>query len=439
MLQFLFTKTPLFYLTQSFWRDEAFSYFMAKKSLLDIIFLTAKDFSPPLYYFILHFWIKIFGGSEIAIRSLSIVFFWSTIYVVFLFLNEIIKLSQKKAFFYLILFIINPLLLYYAFEARMYSMFAFLASLSYYAFYKKNNKLYLISTIAGLFTHYFMLFVVFSQLGFLILNKVDVKYIKRKFVYLSLLIYSPWIFFFFSQNRVPSSFWLNKPHVRDIFAMLGIIYTGNEGMTFPTDLKFKIQNSLILISAILLIIISSGVYLYIKKLSNKDKLDSQMLFFWGIGIPTVIGLVSFIKPIYFPRYLIFTGVGFLLLNIFILEKINVYFRTILIVLLLLLTINYQKLQFEYRKKTNFRKVFSEIKLIAGKKDLIYVDDLDFFTALYYLEGNNVYVYGKSYKEIPAYNGKSLIPESKIASNLPFYPTKAFILKSNGQYSIQAMY
>ena len=65
MLNFIFTKTPLFFLTQSFWRDEAFSYFMAKKNISEIIFLTAKDFNPPLYYSILHFWIKIFGGSEI--------------------------------------------------------------------------------------------------------------------------------------------------------------------------------------------------------------------------------------------------------------------------------------------------------------------------------------------------------------------------------------
>ncbi|MDO9028292.1 MAG: glycosyltransferase family 39 protein, partial [Candidatus Roizmanbacteria bacterium] len=162
MLNFLFTKTPLFFLTQSFWRDEAFSYFMAKKNIFQIIILTAKDFNPPLYYLILHFWMKIFGGSEIALRSLSIIFFWATVYVAFLFLNDIFKIKLKKSFFYLIFFILNPLLLYFAFEARMYSMLAFFASLSYYAFYKKNYRLYLLSTIAGLFTHYFMIIVVLS-------------------------------------------------------------------------------------------------------------------------------------------------------------------------------------------------------------------------------------------------------------------------------------
>ncbi|MEK7597499.1 MAG: glycosyltransferase family 39 protein [Patescibacteria group bacterium] len=439
MLTWLFTKTPLLFLTQPFWRDEAFSYFMAKKNIIEMIFLTVKDFNPPLYYFILHYWMKIFGGSEIALRSLSIVFFWATIYVAFLFLNKIFKMKERKAFFYLILFIINPLLLYYAFEARMYSMLAFFASLSCYAFYKKNNRLYLFSTIAGLFTHYFMLLVVFSQIFILIINRKNIKFIKNKFVYLSLLVFSPWLVFFFSQNKLQSSFWIEKPHLKDIFVLLGIIYTGNESAFYPGELVVKIQNNVMYSSLVLLFITAIGIYLYIKKLSKKDRPHFQMLFIWGVGISLIVGLVSFIKPLYFPRYLIFTTVGLLLLIIFILEKINIYLRAVLFAILIVLTFSYQKLQIEYRKKTDLRKVLREIQVIANKKDFIYTDDLDFFTAQYYLKNNNVYIYGKSYQDIPAYNGKVLIPKENVATNLPFYPQKAFILKSNGKYSIQAMY
>jgi len=439
MLTWLFTKTPLFFLNQSFWRDEAFSYFMAKKNIIEIIFLTAKDFNPPLYYFLLHFWMKVFGSSEIALRSLSIIFYWGTIYVAFLFLNEVFKMKEKKASYYLILFIFNPLLLYYAFEARMYSMFAFLAALSYYAFYKKNVRLYLIATVMGLFTHYFMILVVLSQLLFLIINKKSVDYIKRKTVYLSLLFFSPWLIFFLSQNGLSGSFWLNKPHLKDIFGILGIIYTGNETAFYPGDLKLKIQNNVIYLSIVLIVIITSGIYFYIKKFSKKEQVNFQLLFIWGIGISLIVGLVSFIKPLYFPRYLIFTSVGFLLLIIYILEKIDILWRVTLIAILLMLTFNYQKLQIEYRKKTNLRRTLREIQAIANKNDPVYTDELDFFTAQYYLNKNKVYIYGKNYEDIPTYIGKVLISKEKFASNLPFYPEKAFILKSDGQYTIQAMY
>lgn len=439
MLTYLFTKTPLLFLTQSFWRDEAFSYFLAKKNIIEIIFLTAKDFNPPLYYFILHYWMKIFGSSEITLRSLSFIFFWANIYVVFLFLNDVFKIKQRKAFLYLILFISNPLLLYYAFEARMYSMFAFLATLSYYAFFKKNNRLYLLATIAGLFTHYFMFLVVFSQLFFLIINKKNINFVKSKIVFISLLVFSPWLIFFLSQNRFLNSFWINKPHLKDGLVLLGIIYTGNEAAFYSSGSIQKIQDNVIYFSLVLLVIIITGIYLYAKKLFKKNQSYFQLLFIWGIGISLAVGLVSFIKPIYFPRYLIFTTVGLSLLIIFILEKLNIYLRAVLFAILIVLTFSYQKIQIEYRKKTDLRKALKEIQVLASKKDLIYTDDLDFFTAKYYLKNNEVFIYGKSFKDIPTYNGKILISEENVAIGLPFYPQKAFIFKSNGQYTIQALF
>ncbi len=435
MLNFIFTKTPLFFLTQSFWRDEAFSYFMAKKNISEIIFLTAKDFNPPLYYLILHFWIKIFGGSEIALRSLSIIFFWATIYIGFLFLNNIFKIKPKKSFFYLIFFILSPLLLYFAFEARMYSMLAFFASLSCYTFYKKNYRFYLLSTVAGLFINYFMIFVVFSQLLFLLINKKSAFNFKKSVIYLSLLTFLPWLIFFLNQNSFPNSFWLIKPQFKHLFNLLGIVYTGHESNLYPNSLIVNAMEKNVFFFSILLIFIVIIGFLYFRK-----KTLFHLLLIWGIGIPLFALIFSFIRPIFIPRYFIFTVVGLILLVILILEKMPFLLRTVFIILLLLLSFNYQVLQLKYRQKYDLRKSLREIKVIANKNDLVYVTDyLDFFTAQYYLNDNKVYIYGKSYKEIPAYSGKVLIPKEKIASTLPFYPQKAFILNSDGKYTIQAMY
>ena len=167
---------------------------------------------------------------------------------------------------------------------------------------------------------------------------------------MSLIAFSPWVVFFFNQNNLPTSFWINKPHLKDIFGLLGIIYTGNEAAFYPIDLISKIQNNVMYFSLILLVIVMVGIYFYFKRFSKKDQVDFQLLFIWGVVTSSLVGLISFIKPVYFPRYLIFTSVGFLLLIIFIIEKINIYIRTVLIILLLVLTLSYQKLQLEYRKK-----------------------------------------------------------------------------------------
>jgi len=438
MLNWLFTKTPLLYLVQPFWRDEAFSYFMAKKSIIEIAFLTAKDFNPPLYYFLLHFWMKIFGSSEIALRSLSIMFFWANISIIFLFLIEIFKMKERKATFYLLIFIVNPILLFYAFEARMYSMLAFLATLSFYAFFKKNERLYLFAMIAGLFTHYFMVLIAFSHLLILKMSKNKSENIKVKNIYISLLTFLPWVIFFVIQNGLSSNFWIQKPNFSSIFGLLGIIYSGNESSFYPTATNQTIEINLIYLSIILMFIVLIGVFLYAKRSNRVSQTIFETLAFWGIGIPLFVWLFSFIKPIYFPRYLIFASVGLLFLIIFILEKLNNKLQIIFMVALIILSINYQKLQISYRKKADIINVLKEIDMLAGKKDRVYAEELDYFTVQYYLKNKKVYIYDKNYKDISTFNGKALINKDQVALNLPTYPQKAFIYR-DGSYTISALY
>jgi hypothetical protein len=73
-------------------------------------------------------------------------------------------------------------------------------------------------------------------------------------------------------------------------------------------------------------------------------------------------------------------------------------------------------------------------------DKLYVtSELDFFTAQYYLDEKRVFIWNKTYKEIPQYVGKALIPKNKVATRLPFYPNKAFILDPWGGFTVMALY
>jgi len=424
MIQYLFIKTPLMFLVQSLWRDEAFSYFLAKKNILEILTLSAKDFSPPLYHLILHFWINIFGGSEIALRSLSIIFYWATVYVGFLFLTDFFKMKLKKAFFYTLFIAINPLLLYYAFEARMYSMLAFFGILSFYSLYKKKSTFYFLSLILGLYTHYFMILVVVTQY-FLIKSKKQIY---------ALLAFLPWIIFtLVNRGIIIDSFWIQKFSVNNLVNFIGSVYTGYE-----REFRF-FDKSICLFSTALWFIIVLG-YIQIKKEVAHERKLFRYLLAWAILIPLFTVLVSFIKPVFLPRYLIFSTTGLIILLIFAIEKFPLLLRVLIIVFIFTVTFNYNQLQIKERKKANLRKTVKEIKVLMKDNDSLYVSsELDYFTALYYLRENKVYIWGKTYEEIPNYVGKALIPKEKIASTLPFYPKKAYVLSPDGQYSIQAMY
>lgn len=433
MIDYLFRQTPLFYFIQPFWRDEAFSYLLAKKNLWQIIFLTAKDFNPPLYYLFLHFWIKIFGQSEIALRSLSLIFFWATLIVVFLFLTNIFRFSLKKSFFYLVFFLVNPLLNYYALEARMYSMFAFFSTLSFYAFWQKNTKVYFWATLFGLFTNYFMIFVILGQLVFYFFSKEKKYFLRLKEIIHPVLFFLPWLFFVWIRKKLLlSSFWILPLTFKDLFLIPAIIYTGYE-------FSFNLLKKPVIFFYWFFIFFIFFIFVFF--ILNKEKRIKKIIIFltvWSLFFPFLIGLISFYKPIFLPRYLIFANIGLILLLIFLLEQLPFFIRLIIILLLLNQTLNYNQIQIKERKKADIRKTIKEIKLLAKKDDVLYVTDvLNYHPAAYYFDENRVFLYQKNYEEIPDYVGKVLIPKEKIIYTLPIFPKKAFILTDNIHYQIQS--
>lgn len=423
MFNFLFTKTPLVFLVQSLWRDEAYSYLLSSKNVFEIITLTLRDFSPPFYYLILHFWIGIFGKSEIAMRSLSLIFFWATLYVAYLILNEIFKMDLKKSLLYLLFFLVNPILVYFAFEVRMYSLFAFLSTLSFYALLKKDKRLYLISTILGLYTHYFMIFVVVGQY-------LVTRFKQRQ----ALLAFAPWMIFVLI-NRITSNnaFWIGRTSPSQLMTYLGEVLTGYE-----KNFGFFTKQ----IGLLSLAIIGVVIYAFIKNRVENDKNRElfSLLMVWGVWIPFFVLVISFIKPIFLPRYLIFSSVGLTLLLIYAFEKMPVYVKVFVIAFFFAYLFNFQKVQIAKRTKAPLRRMLGEISRLMKKGDSIYVlSELDYFTARYYLDNENVYIYGKSYEEVPDYIGKVLVSRDKITTTLPIFPNKAFVVNTNGSYDIQALY
>ncbi len=57
----------------SLWNDEGTSVALAPLSLEAIANSAAHDIHPPLYYFLLHFWLPFVGNTEYAIRFLSVI------------------------------------------------------------------------------------------------------------------------------------------------------------------------------------------------------------------------------------------------------------------------------------------------------------------------------------------------------------------------------
>lgn len=428
-MNFLFTKTPLLFLTQSFWRDEAFSYLMAHQSIWQIFYSTAKDFSPPFYYLLLNIWMRIFGSSEIALRSLSLVFFYATIYVIDHILIDVLKIRTKWRFAYLLLVAINPFLIYYGYEARMYSMSAFLVTLSWYSLLTGKKKLHIVTSALSLYTHYFTALAFFTQFIYLRLRKSHSSSMKQ-FVWIGAL-FAPWVLFtIFFHGSSDSSFWILRPEFSLIRLTPGIILTGFEEsfQKYATPL-------------VGLTVLTYGATLIALKNLNKKTESHETatyLLLWAF-LPAILSLIlSVVKPIFLPRYFIFSTTGMSLLMIYSLEQSKPLFRATAYILVMIFLFQYNATQLSQRTKGDVRSVVHALRAEMSPNDVIYVEsDLDFHTVQYYIDPKRVFIYRKSYEEIPQYIGKVLIQDVHVVSTLPQFPRKAYVLHSNLSYDIRS--
>ncbi|MCE2489709.1 MAG: glycosyltransferase family 39 protein [Anaerolineae bacterium] len=155
---------------QSLWSDEGNSVVQAGRSLADIAVHAARDIHPPGYYWLLHVWVRLTGHSEFALRLFS-----ALVSV----LGAACTLAAGRALFgytaglaAALLLALNGFSIWYAQEARMYSLLALwgaaaalvLTALLLRPRRKRMVALALVNA-AGLWTHYAWPFVLLAQGG----------------------------------------------------------------------------------------------------------------------------------------------------------------------------------------------------------------------------------------------------------------------------------
>lgn len=132
----------LLYLNTDVWYDEACSWFTAKQLfpfgiMNNLLHLDLQH--TPLYFFVLHFWMKMFGDGEVAMRLLSLIFGLGTVPLVYIVSRKIT--TKLNSVFAVALAAVSPLLVLFSVEIRMYPIVVFLVllSLNYLIDFEKNN------------------------------------------------------------------------------------------------------------------------------------------------------------------------------------------------------------------------------------------------------------------------------------------------------------
>lgn len=271
-------------LNQSLWLDEAIET-LAVKNHSFFTLLTSYvqgDFHPPLYHFILKFWTDIFGYSEISVRFPSVIFSVLTIFFVYKIGCRLA--NYKVGILAALFFALNPLAIYYAQEARMYSLAMLFVTAAVWALLEERWLFFCSMVLGSLYTEYLpylMLPVYF------LLAKNKKKVVVTLITSLVLLV--PWSPYLFQQLHVGTSAASDAP-------LWGKVVGGFDIKALPlTFVKFIIgrialDNKYVYAAVILPIVAYySWVTVQAKKLG---------LFSWLL-IPLVLGMVvSLVVPIY---------------------------------------------------------------------------------------------------------------------------------------------
>lgn len=377
----------------SLWGDEGWAATLAVKPIVSIVRIVARDTSPPLYYLCLHTWMKIFGTSEVAIRSLSFLFFLGTALTAY-FIGKHLW-DKKTGFLAAVITFLSPFLFKYAFEGRMYAILAFTSTLAVFFFLKKNYWAFIFSGAAALYSHHFSIFIL-VWLGLWRLKELWGKPLKKVIVGLSDfliigLLYIPWLYpLYYQTSLVASGFWLGKPTPKVLTETIGKFLAG-EGKETTRKIAW---------TALFVILILR------KWLKDKEK--SAFLLGWFLSPLVITYLLSQImQPIFFDRYMLAAIPAACLLIASLVRKVSLIPLTIALICLAILNWHY----FTHPTKRPFREMADFIKSEASNLTLI-----NYNAAAHHLWESKYYgleapIYTP--KPLPFYTGTALMEEGDI--------------------------
>ena len=111
------------------WLDEALSVNIAKLPVGDLLDALRHDGHPPLYYLILHYWMKLFGQGDVAVRALSGIIAVASLPLAWLAGRGLAGRSGGR--WALIVVALSPYWVRYGTETRMYALVMFLVLAGY--------------------------------------------------------------------------------------------------------------------------------------------------------------------------------------------------------------------------------------------------------------------------------------------------------------------
>jgi len=292
--------------------DDAFSYFLAKQSLGDIVTGTAADTMPPLYYFLLHYWMKL-GENILVLRMLGVVLSLGMIAVVF---DLGRRLAGAAAGLWAGLIVaVAPFQIYHAQELRMYTLLG-LAQISYVWFFIRlreqgsssdTGRLWaglVLTGTAAMYSHNLAIFGLILP-DIYLLFKRDWRMLSKLVLaqVVIALFAAPWLVMIPGQiDKIQTAFWTPLPGVVEVLQGL-----------LQFHIFLPLEGAVMLIA--MLLSLQAMVLIGFEVVKARKLPGVGFLSLLWIGLPFILFTVSYVmRPIFVPRGFILSMLAYAVLG-----------------------------------------------------------------------------------------------------------------------------
>ncbi len=284
--------------------DEPFTIFYAQSNMHDLFEMLRNENNPPLFFLLLHFWIRLFGIGPAAVRALPVIF--SSLAVSYIYKTGRLNYNRIIALTASLVYTFSNLNILHAHNTRVYSLFVLLASASMYyymALITKDQKTaaqrgLIISNLLLAYSHFFGFFIILLQLFFTLTVPGIRKNIFRLHLWATIifsLFYSPYLYIFITRFISSSSqgTWVAPPEWIRIYQEMWMFSNGPENARF------------------FLSILALGLLIFLLK-RPRIKASDTIILGWFVLPYLFMFFISFKIPMFLDNYLIYITPGYYL-------------------------------------------------------------------------------------------------------------------------------
>ncbi len=291
--------------------DESVSILYGRSSFRTLLHvLTRDDPNMGLYYVLLNFWVRTFGEREAAVRSLSAVFGALAVAAIYLLGFRLFGRMVGLAAGLLLAF--DAFTVQYAQTARSYALLVLLVTLSAYFLVvelelpsKCNRIAYVLTSALAVYAHYFTVYVLVVHFGTVVAMKRRAA-LREEWLEVAaaiLLLCAPEAIFAYRAEATHHQLtWIARPSAKDIVAVLVDFAGGGR----------------VLLTALL----AGGCYATVSAVRYRQYWPVGFAAAWLVA-PVVLSFAfSFVRPIFFPTYLIICVPALILFGISALSRVR---------------------------------------------------------------------------------------------------------------------